>query len=150
MVALNELTTNKTKRKRVGRGTGSGKGKTSCRGQKGAGSRSGYKRRLGKEGGRLPLYMKLPTKGFTRGRFLKEDISLTFDMIERVYQDGETVNRETLYEKGIIRKELSGKVKLLNTGRLTKKLTIEVDAYSKQAAAELEKMSIKFSKTKSE
>ena len=147
MVALNELANTdrqKKRRKRVGRGPGSGMGKTSTRGQKGAGSRSGYKRRLGTEGGRVPLYKKIPTRGFSRGRFAKKGLSLTLDMIEKLYSDGEVVSRETLYHKGIISKRLPGKIKLILTGTLTRKVSIEVDAYSKQVQEQLNKQSVKF------
>lgn len=149
MVALNELkntTRPKKRKKRVGRGPGSGMGKTSTRGQKGAGSRSGYKRRLGTEGGRVPLYKKIPTRGFSRGRFAKDSFSLTFTIVDKIYSDGEVVSKQSLYEKRVIPKKFSGKVKLLLTGTLTKKVTFEVDGYSKQAEEYLVKQSIKYVK----
>ncbi len=120
------------RRKRVGRGLGSGKGKTCGRGEKGAGSRSGYKRRLGYEGGQFRLYMKLPNRGFSNARFRTEYEVINLGQIDAVYEAGQVVNAETLKERGLLSNNRCG-VKLLAHGELTKKLTIEVDAASEKA-----------------
>ena len=129
--------------KRVGRGPGSGLGKTSGRGQKGDGARSGYKRRLGKEGGQLPLYMKLPVRGFTRGAFRKKVVVINLKHVEKLYNDGETVTTETLRQKGFI----SGPIdvlKLLGSGELTKKVSFELNEISASAKDKLEKAGLDF------
>jgi len=135
----------KKRRKRVGRGPSSGHGKTSCRGEKGDGSRSGYKRRHGKEGGRMPLYMKLPTRGFTRGRFLKKPFVISLKLIDQIFQDGDVVNlKELLDRKVLSRREARGGLKVLSNGELTKKVTIEANKFSKEAQKKLEEKSISF------
>jgi len=131
-------------RKRKGRGPGSGHGKTSCRGHKGQGSRSGYKKRYGKEGGRMPLFMKLPTRGFTRGRFLKKSFAITLQLIDQFYQDGETVSLATLYDKGVVKKRVPGGLIILSTGELSKKVTIEAKRFSKETVKKLEDKKISF------
>jgi len=130
-------------RKRVGRGNGSGLGKTCGRGHKGDGSRSGYKRRLGYEGGQIRLHMKLPGRGFSNAQFRKEWEIVNLAAIDQNYSDGEVVNLETLIEKGII----SGKhnrVKLLGEGEVTKKVTFEVQAVSKGAQEKLQKANLSY------
>lgn len=149
MTILHQLknTTNKRKRlKIVGRGPGSGHGKTSCRGNKGDGSRSGYKRRFGTEGGLVPLFKKLPTRGFTRGRFLKAVFAISLDQIEQFYENGEIVNLQTLQEKGLAPRAVPGGIKILSDGELTKKVTIEAKNYSQEAMRKLESKSISFKK----
>lgn len=128
-------------RKRVGRGPGSGLGKTSGRGVKGEGSRSGYRRRYGKEGGQFPLYMKLPTRGFTRGRFLKRLDTINLGQIENLFSDGDTVNLESLRDRGLISGKSHG-LKVLAEGELTKKVRIEADAASAGAKEKLERAGI--------
>ena len=147
MINLSQLkNTSRPKKKiqRVGRGVGSKRGKTSTRGNKGNGSRSGYKSRYGYEGGQVPLYRKLPVRGFTRGRFAKAKQAITFAMIEKHYNDGETVSPITLREKGLIDRLLPGGVKILATGDLTKKVKIEAHGISASAKAILESKSISF------
>ena len=106
MINLSQLkNTSRPKKKiqRVGRGIGSKRGATSGRGTKGDGSRRGYSRRYGYEGGQVPLYRKLPVRGFTRGRFDKTVHRRSrWPSIERNFSDGETVNVETLRQKGLI------------------------------------------------
>lgn len=131
------------KRKRVGRGIGSGLGKTSGRGAKGAKSRSGYKRRIGNEGGNIPSYQKYPKRGFTRGRFVKDHFVINLDRIDELYSDGETINRVTLREKGYIKSQ-SGTLKVLGRGELTKKVRIECDALSKSAKEKFEAQGISY------
>lgn len=129
--------------KRVGRGQGSKLGKTCGRGEKGAGSRSGYKRRFGNEGGNFPLYRKLPCRGFNNARFRVAYDSINLGQINSVYKDGEIVNLLTLTERGFISGRTDG-VKLLGNGELTKKVTIEVDAMSNTAREKLTKAKIPF------
>lgn len=131
------------KSKRVGRGIGSGKGKTCGRGEKGAGSRSGYKRRLGKEGGNMPLFMKTPIRGFNNARFRRELHVVNLKQLEFMFEEGEVVNLSTLKEKGFINGPSYG-VKLLGTGLLTKKLNIQVHSISDGAKEKLVQAKINF------
>lgn len=131
-------------RRRVGRGIGSGVGKTCGRGEKGAGSRSGYKRRLSYEGGQMRLFMKLPIRGFSNARFQKKLDSINLGQIEKLYNDGETVNLETLRQHGYINGKSFG-LKILGEGELTKKVTIEADKISASAKDKLQKANISFS-----
>ncbi len=140
-------TTRPTKKvQRVGRGPGSKRGKTSCRGQKGDGSRSGYKRRYGYEGGGVPLHRRLPIRGFTRGRFFKPRLSINLDFIEKFYDDGETVSIDTLYQKGLAPRNLSGGLKILSRGELTRKVRIEANRFSENAVKKLEEKKIAYEK----
>jgi large subunit ribosomal protein L15 len=124
--------------KRVGRGPSSGMGKTSGRGHKGAGSRSGYKRRHTYEGGQFRLFQKLPQRGFSRARFRRELHSINLGMIDRYFQDGEAVNEETLRARGLVSGKCWG-IKILGKGALSKKLTqVEVTAVSASAKQALE------------
>lgn len=146
MITLDQLqnTTRKVyKKMRVGRGPGS-KGKTCGRGHKGDKSRSGYKKRYGKEGGQLPLYRKLPTRGFTNALFRSNRHEINLSMIDRYFVDGETVTMETLQAKGLAPRVLSGGVKLLGQGELTKKVSIRLHAISAGAREKLEKGGIAF------
>jgi large subunit ribosomal protein L15 len=146
MISLDKLknTTRPAKaRKRVGRGLGSKTGKTCGRGEKGAGARSGYKRRLGKEGGNMPLYMKLPIRGFNNARFRREYDVVNLDQLNDMFKDGETVSIETLRERGFISGQTNG-IKLLGNGELTKKLTIRVQAMSDTAREKLTRAKIAF------
>lgn len=138
---LNELT-NSTRPykqpKRRGRGVGSKLGKTSGRGHKGAGSRSGWKSRARFEGGQMPLYRKMPVRGFTRGRFLRRMDAINLSDIETLYSDGEVVNIQTLREKGYLKGSTFG-LKVLGTGELTKKVTIEANSVSEGAKEKIER-----------
>ncbi|HSX12992.1 MAG TPA: 50S ribosomal protein L15 [Chlamydiales bacterium] len=128
-------------RRRVGRGTGSKRGKTSGRGGKGDSARQGYCKRFGYEGGQVPLYRKLPIRGFTRGTFVKPSVAISLTTLDDYFQDGETVNLATLREKKMIPRRLPGGVKIL-AGKLTKKITIEARGFSASAIATLEKENI--------
>jgi len=139
-----ENTHGRKKRKRVGRGTGSGMGKTSGRGEKGAGSRSGYKRRLGYEGGQFRLFMKLPERGFSNVRFAKRLDTINLGQIDTLFEDGETVDEQSLRKRGFFNGKTYG-IKLLGKGELTKKVTIEVDDISVGARDKLRKSKISFS-----
>lgn len=134
--SLKDISRKRKSRKRVGRGMGSKLGKTCGRGEKGAGSRAGYKRRWGKEGGQMPLYMKLPIRGFNNARFRKALDVVNLEQIEAVFQDGETVNIESLRQRGFISGKTHG-IKLLGNGEIKKKLKIEIQAISKGAREKL-------------
>lgn len=130
--------------KRVGRGPGSNRGKTSCRGHKGDKSRSGYKTRAGKEGGQLPLYQKLPHRGFSNMRFQKPVFSINLGRINEHFEEGETVSRESLSKKGFPVRRAKGGIKVLANGELSKKVVIEAQAFSKNAIRKLEEKGIEF------
>src|ERR1700675_3977763 len=98
---------------RIGRGIGSHRGGHSGKGGKGDSHRSGYRKRFGYEGGQVPLYRKLPIRGFTRGRFVKPSQAISLSTIEHYYKDGEVVNLATLREKGLIARRLPGGIKIL-------------------------------------
>ncbi|MGI6716685.1 MAG: 50S ribosomal protein L15 [Eubacteriales bacterium] len=121
---------------RKGRGPGSGNGKTAGRGHKGQNARSGGGVRPGFEGGQLPIYRKLPKRGFTN-RFAKEYAIVNLDKLNDFFEDGETVNLETLFNFGLVRKELCG-LKVLGQGELTKKLTVQASVFSKSAKEKIE------------
>ena len=116
---------------RVGRGPGSGNGKTAGKGHKGQNARSGGGVRPGFEGGQLPLYRKLPTRGFNN-KFATVYATINVGTLEHKFQDGETVNLETLLAKKILRKPYDG-LKVLGDGELTKKLTVQATVFSAAA-----------------
>lgn len=130
------------KTRRVGRGPGSKRGKTCGSGGKGDSARQGYRKRFGYEGGQVPLYRKLPIRGFTRGTFVKPSVAISFSVIQSSYQDGETVNAATLREKGLIPRNIPGGIKILANGELTKKVHIEAHAFSETALAKLQENKI--------
>ncbi|MBR5419822.1 MAG: 50S ribosomal protein L15 [Lachnospiraceae bacterium] len=119
---------------RRGRGHGSGNGKTAGKGHKGQKARSGAPR-IGFEGGQMPLYRRIPKRGFTN-RNTKEIISINVSRLD-VFKDGDTVTVESLQEKGIIKNPKDG-VKLLGHGEINKKLTIKLDAVSATAKEKIE------------
>ena len=141
--SLTNTTRNLKSKKRVGRGPGSGLGKTSGRGQKGAGARSGYKRRYGYEGGQFPLYKKLPTRGFSNVRFQKPLHVVNLYQLDRMFNDGDEVSLETLYQHGYLCGKTFG-FKILGKGELTKKVTIKATSISKSAQNKLDKAGIKY------
>ncbi|ABX43995.1 50S ribosomal protein L15 [Lachnoclostridium phytofermentans] len=114
---------------RRGRGHGSGNGKTAGKGHKGQKARSGAPR-VGFEGGQMPLYRRLPKRGF-KNRNTKEIISVNVSMLNR-FEDGADVTLESLREIGIISNPKDG-VKILGNGELTKKLNVKVSAFSESA-----------------
>jgi large subunit ribosomal protein L15 len=127
-----------TKKKRiVGRGQGSGRGTTAGRGNKGQQSRSGGKTYPGFEGGQMPLYRRLPHRGFFN-MFRKEWRVLNLETIESHYNSGETVNAESLAKLGLIKKP-DGLIKILADGSLTKSLTFVVDKVSASALDKIQK-----------
>ena len=119
---------------RRGRGHGSGYGKTAGKGHKGQKARSGAPR-PGFEGGQMPLYRRLPKRGF-KNRNTKEIVGINVDALER-FENDTVVTEETLLETGIVKNPRDG-VKILGNGELTKKLTVKVDAFSEGAKAKIE------------
>ena len=124
-----------TAAKRVGRGVGSGLGKTAGKGHKGAKARSGGGKRPGFEGGQMPLYRRVPKKGFTN-IFRTEYAEVNVGQLE-VFNDGVVVNAELLKAAGIIKKTMDG-VKILGNGELTKKLTVEAAKFTESAKEKIE------------
>lgn len=123
-------------RNRVGRGTSSGNGKTSGKGHKGQKARSGYSRKAGFEGGQLPLYRRLPKRGFSNAMFKKVYATINVSDLNK-FEDGTVVSPELLREMGIIKNELSG-IKVLGNGSLDKKLTVRAHKFSNQAKEKIE------------
>ncbi|MCI8359651.1 MAG: 50S ribosomal protein L15 [Lachnospiraceae bacterium] len=119
---------------RRGRGHGSGNGKTAGKGHKGQKARSGAPR-IGFEGGQMPLYRRIPKRGF-KCRNSKEIVAINLSALE-VFDNGATVDVEALLEKGIIKNPRDG-VKILGNGELTKKLDVKVNAYSASAKEKIE------------
>ena len=134
------------RRKLLGRGMGSGRGKTCCRGHKGAGSRSGWKSRERYEGGQLPLYRKVPARGFSNARFRRRLDAINLGEIDQLFSDGELVSAETLLDCGFI-KSYSYGIKVLSNGQLTKKVRIEAASFSKAAEEKLAKAKIEYTVT---
>lgn len=132
------------KRYRVGRGMGSKCGKTCGRGVKGDKARRGYKHHFGQEGGQIPLYKKLPTRGFTNGMFKNEVFAINLGMLNQLFADGETVSLQTLQEKGFAPRRVPGGLKILSGGELSKKVTIQASFFSKAAVEKLTKNGISF------
>ena len=120
---------------RRGRGHGSGNGKTAGKGHKGQKARSGGRVRPGFEGGQMPLYRRLPKRGFNCINH-KEIVAINVSALER-FEDGSDVTVETLVEAGIIKNPRDG-VKILGNGELTKKLNVKANAFSKSAAEKIE------------
>ncbi len=119
---------------RRGRGHGSGNGKTAGKGHKGQKARSGAPR-IGFEGGQMPLYRRLPKRGF-KNRNAKEIIAINVSALE-AFDNGAEVGVNELLERGIINKTADG-VKILGNGQLTKKLNVKVNAYSESAKEKIE------------
>ena len=119
---------------RRGRGHGSGNGKTAGKGHKGQKARSGAPR-PGFEGGQMPLYRRIPKRGFTC-RNSKEIVGINLSYLER-FEDGATVTVESLVEAGIVKNTRDG-VKILGNGELTKKLTVQANAFSASAKEKIE------------
>ena len=124
-------------RYRKGRGTGSGNGKTAGKGHKGQNARSDGGVRPGFEGGQLPLYRRIPKRGFKNFMFKKEYAIVNLKTLEKNFNDGDEVTAEKLLEARLIKKRLDG-VKILAAGELTKKLTVKADLFSENAKAKIE------------
>jgi large subunit ribosomal protein L15 len=124
----------KTKSFRKGRGHGSGNGKTAGRGHKGQKARSGGGTRPGFEGGQMPLYRRLPKRGF-KCRNSKDIIGINLSMLN-VFEDGTVVDVDALKSKGLVSNPRDG-VKILGSGELTKKVTVRVNYFSQSAAEKI-------------
>ena len=120
--------------KRIGRGHGSGNGKTAGKGHKGQKARAGHGMRPGFEGGQMPLQRRVPKRGFNN-IFAEEVIAINVAALE-VFEDGATVDAAALMEKGIIKKS-NKSIKVLGNGKLTKKLTVNLNAFSAAAAEKI-------------
>ena len=121
--------------KRIGRGHGSGWGKTAGKGHKGQKARSGGSIRPGFEGGQMPLQRRVPKRGFNN-IFRTEYAIVNISALD-AFNDGDTVTVEALVEKGIVKKTLDG-VKILGNGEISKKLTVQVNAFSDSAKSKIE------------
>ncbi|MBR0131752.1 MAG: 50S ribosomal protein L15 [Lachnospiraceae bacterium] len=119
---------------RRGRGHGSGNGKTAGKGHKGQKARSGAPR-TGFEGGQMPLYRRLPKRGF-KNRNTKDIVAVNVSMLDKFFNDGDEVTVETLLANGVIAHARDG-VKILGNGEITKKLNVKVDAFSASAAEKI-------------
>ncbi len=124
--------------KRVGRGTSSGTGKTAGKGHKGQNARSGGGVRPGFEGGQLPLFRRLPKRGFSNAKFKVEYATINVSDLDK-FEDGAVVTPELLKEMGIVKKQLAG-IKVLGNGELTKKVTVKASKFSAVAKEKIEKM----------
>ena len=124
------------KRTRVGRGVGSGSGKTAGKGHKGQRSRSGDLPRLGFEGGQMPLYRRMPKRGFTNARFKKHYTLVNIESLE-AFQEGEVVDLAAVLDKGLARKT-GDMLKVLGQGEINKELTVKAHKFSKSASEKIE------------
>ena len=149
---INELKSNKISNKRpkrVGRGAGSGLGKTSGRGVKGQKSRSGVSIN-GFEGGQMPLYRRLPKRGFnnrSKQKIQQINFNIINNIINKYNIDSDNISEKIIFEKKILNKS-KGKLKLLNVGKIDKPINIEVSYASKSAIEKLEKLGGKVNLTK--
>ena len=125
-------------RKRLGRGVGSGLGKTSGKGHKGQNARSGGGVRPGFEGGQLPLFRRLPKRGFSNARFKTEYATINLSDLNR-FEDGAVVTPELLKEMGLVKNQLDG-IKVLGNGTLEKKLTVKAHKFSSSAQEKIESL----------
>lgn len=137
---LNEVTTQAgahKRRKRVGRGEGSGWGKTSTRGNKGCQARAGGGTRPQHEGGQMPMFRRVPKRGFSNVQFATEWELINVGRLAAHFQDGETVTMDALRTHRLVNRKDS-RVKVLGKGALAKKLTVEAHAFSKGAQEAIE------------
>jgi large subunit ribosomal protein L15 len=125
-------------RRRVGRGQGSGLGTTAGKGNKGQQSRSGGKTYPGFEGGQMPLYRRLPHRGFTNTSFKKHWQIVNLEQLDDKYAAGEIVDGASLLQKRLVKKS-EALIKILGDGGITKALTFQVDKVSASARAKIEK-----------
>ena len=121
---------------RKGRGPGSGNGKTGGKGHKGQNARAGGGVRPGFEGGQMPLYMRLPKRGFNNKVFASVYAEVNISDLNR-FEDGATVTVDTLKQAGIIKKAFDG-IAILGNGELTKKLTVQAARFTKTASEKIE------------
>lgn len=126
----------RTSKKRVGRGIGSGMGKTSTRGHKGQNARSGGGVRPGFEGGQMPLFRRVPKRGFTN--IWRVDYRVVNVGALDVFNDGDTVNRDALVSAGLVHRS-DKNIKILGNGEVSKKLTVVANKFSQEAKEKIEK-----------
>lgn len=132
---LSPVEGSKKEARRIGRGHGSGQGKTAGKGHKGQKARAGRGMRIGFEGGQMPLQRRVPKRGFNN-IFAKKIVSVNVGTLEK-FDNGTVVNVEALVAAGIVKNSFDG-VKILGNGNLTKKLTVQVSAFSESAKAKIE------------
>jgi len=125
------------KKKRVGRGPGSGLGKTAGRGEKGQKSRSGYSRKIGFEGGQMPLHRRLPKRGFTN-IFKKRWVEISLAALDRHFAENDEITPEVLHTRGLIKKAKHDVV-VLGTGEISKPLRVSAHRFTKSAKEKIEK-----------
>jgi large subunit ribosomal protein L15 len=125
------------KKKRVGRGPGSGLGKTAGRGEKGQKSRSGYSRKIGFEGGQMPLHRRLPKRGFTN-IFKKRWLEISLASLEQHFEADAEITPEVLHDRGLIKKAKYDVV-VLGNGEISKPLRISAHRFTKSAREKIEK-----------
>ena len=125
----------KKARKRIGRGMGSGHGKTATRGSKGQRAGTGFGQKRGFEGGQMPIHRRLPKRGFTN-IFKKQYAIVNLGKLETL--EGDAFNADRLFELGVIKK-LGDGLKILGTGELTRKITVEAHQFSKSAVEKIQK-----------
>jgi len=125
------------KKKRVGRGPGSGLGKTAGRGEKGQKSRSGYSRKIGFEGGQMPLHRRLPKRGFTN-IFKKRWVEISLAALDQHFNTGEEITPEVLHDRGLIKKAKHDVV-VLGNGEVSKALRVSAHRFTKSAREKIEK-----------
>ena len=125
-------------RKRVGRGVGSGLGKTSGKGHKGQNARSGGGVRPGFEGGQLPLFRRIPKRGFSNAKFKTSYAVINLSDLNK-FEEGAVVTPELLKEMGLVKNQLDG-IKVLGNGTLEHKITVKAHKFSKRALEQIEKL----------
>ena len=125
-------------RKRIGRGTSSGTGKTAGKGHKGQNARSGGGVRPGFEGGQLPLFRRLPKRGFSNAKFKTEYAVINLSDLNR-FENDTVITPELLKEMGLVKNQIDG-IKVLGNGTLEKKLTIKAHKFSSVAKEQIEKL----------
>lgn len=124
------------RRKRIGRGPGSGHGKTSTRGHKGEGSRTGTRGQMLREGGQMQFFRRIPKRGFSNFRFSREFQVVNVGVLQKTFEDGAKINAAVLAEAGLIR-SAADPVKILGTGEISKKLDVEATCFSTSAAMKI-------------
>lgn len=136
---LNELSPSEPRknRKRIGRGNSSGWGKSAGKGSNGQNSRAGGGVKPYFEGGQMPIYRRVPKRGFSNAVFKKEYTLLSLDLLNN-FEDGEVVSIETLFDKFLVKSIKKDGIKILGNGELTKKLTVKANKVSKSAKAAIE------------
>lgn len=136
---LNELSPSvpKKNRKRVGRGNSSGWGKTAGKGNNGQNSRAGGGVKPYFEGGQMPIYRRVPKRGFSNAIFKKEYTIISLDLLNN-FEDGEIVSAETLYDKFLVKSIKKDGIKILGNGELTKKVVVKAHKVSKSAKSAIE------------